>query len=287
MKKKVKSWISTAAMFLLMLAGAGIMAYPSVSSWWNSFHQTQALSDYDSIVQKIEDYDKYFDEADAYNEKLRQLGSQFTEYDKIHDDYQSALNVAGTGMIGYISIEKLDISLPIYHGTSEDVLNAAAGHLEGTSLPVGGKGTHAVISSHRGLPTAKLFTNLDEMEKGDTFTLTVLNRTLTYEVDQIVVVLPTQTDDLRIEEGKDYCTLVTCTPYGVNSHRMLVRGHRIKNKDAAVKAGSEAELVSFKKCSILTLAAVLAVMFVSVMLKKNKKKKKITLDDVLDIAKAE
>lgn len=287
MKKKVKSWISTAAMFLLMLAGAGIMAYPSVSSWWNSFHQTQALSDYDSIVQKIEDYDKYFDEADAYNEKLRQLGSQFTEYDKIHDDYQSALNVAGTGMIGYISIEKLDISLPIYHGTSEDVLNAAAGHLEGTSLPVGGKGTHAVISSHRGLPTAKLFTNLDEMEKGDTFTLTVLNRTLTYEVDQIVVVLPTQTDDLRIEERKDYCTLVTCTPYGVNSHRMLVRGHRIKNKDAAVKAGSEAELVSFKKCSILTLAAVLAVMFVSVMLKKNKKKKKITLDDVLDIAKAE
>lgn len=282
---RLKSRLMTLALCLIMLAGFCIMAYPAVSNWWNSFHQTQALTDYDDVVQSIEDYNTYFEAADAYNKKLSSLENPFSQYKEIQDEYMDALNVMGTGMIGYVSIEKLGVRLPIYHGTSEDVLNVAAGHLEGTSLPVGGKGTHAAISSHRGLPTAKLFTSLDELEEGDTFTVTVLNRTITYEVDQIVVVLPTETDELKAVKGKDYCTLITCTPYGINTHRLLVRGHRTQNakQDAVIRP--EAEKISYKKSSVFTMAALLVILFIITMVKKTKRKKEITLEQVKELVR--
>ena len=169
--------------------------------------------------------------ADAYNDALRRLSFPLSDFGQLADQYAGTLDITGTGIMGYITIEKIGVELPIYHGTSDGVLQVAAGHLEGTSLPVGGGSTHAVISAHRGLPSAKLFTNLDQLEVGDTFTITVLDRVLTYEVDNISIVLPTETDNLKVTEGKDYVTLMTCTPYGINSHRLLVRGRRIETPD--------------------------------------------------------
>ena len=176
------------------------------------------------------DYTAYFEAADAFNAQIAADPDALYFPDRF-PSYESTLDVTGTGIMGYITIEKIGVELPIYHGTSDAVLQVAAGHLEGTSLPVGGASTHAVISAHRGLPSAKLFTNLDQLEVGDTFTITVLDRTLTYEVDNISIVLPTETDSLKVSEGKDYVTLMTCTPYGINTHRLLVRGRRITTPD--------------------------------------------------------
>ena len=228
-KAKRKGTLSTILLTVILLAGLGVMLYPTVSDYWNSFHQTRAIANYDAVVAELDetDYDALFTAAENYNEQLRALGAPFSEHGQLEDLYYSVLDVAGNGIIGYISIEKINVNLPIYHGTGDSVLNVAAGHLEGSSLPIGGEGRHSVLSAHRGLPSAKLFTDLDRMEKGDSFTITVLNRTLTYEVDQILIVEPSQMESLNVTEGKDYCTLLTCTPYGINSHRMLVRGHRI------------------------------------------------------------
>ena len=224
--------LSTIILILIFLVGLSVMLYPSVSDAVNRKHQSRAVAGYAEEVEQLSDadYQTYFDAADAYNRQLNTTPNAFYKPDLV-SGYAQTLDISGTGIMGYITIPKISVELPIYHGTDEGVLQVAAGHLEGSSLPVGGAGTHAVISAHRGLPSAKLFTNLDELEVGDRFTITVLNRVLTYEVDQISIVLPTEIDQLLPTEGMDYVTLMTCTPYGINTHRLLVRGRRITTPD--------------------------------------------------------
>ena len=223
---------STIILILIFLVGLSVMLYPTVSDYVNQKNQSRAVASYSEEVENLSDvdYQAYFNAADDYNRRLAETPDAFYRPDEV-SGYTDTLDVSGTGIMGYITISKIGVELPIYHGTSDGVLQVAAGHLEGSSLPVGGAGTHAVISAHRGLPSAKLFTNLDELEVGDTFTITVLDRVLTYEVDQISIVLPTETDNLKVVDGKDYVTLMTCTPYGINSHRLLVRGRRIETPD--------------------------------------------------------
>ena len=223
---------STIILILIFLVGLSVMLYPTVSDYVNQRHQSRALASYDETVNEMSDadYTAYFEAADAYNQRLAATPNSFFTPEQV-SGYDETLDVSGTGIMGYITIPRIGVELPVYHGTSDGVLQVAAGHLEGSSLPVGGAGTHAVISAHRGLPSAKLFTNLDELEAGDTFTITVLDRVLTYEVDNISIVLPTETDNLKVVDGKDYITLMTCTPYGINSHRLLVRGRRIETPD--------------------------------------------------------
>ena len=208
------------------------MAYPSVSDWWNSFHQTQAIAKYSKSVANMdrENFDRILEEAEAYNEKLLGRQNRFILSDEQKIEYKNVLDVDGTGIMAYIDIPKINVSLPIYHGVDQNILEVAIGHIEGSSLPVGGKGTHCVVSGHRGLPAARLFTDLDQLEVGDKFLVQVLDRTLTYEVDQIRIVLPKEFQDLEIDPDKDQMTLVTCTPYKVNTHRLLVRGHRVENE---------------------------------------------------------
>ena len=223
---------STIILILIFLVGLSVMLYPTVSDYINQKNQSRAVASYSEEVENLSDvdYQAYFDAADDYNRRLAETPDAFYRPEEV-SGYTDTLDVSGTGIMGYITISKIGVELPVYHGTSDGVLQVAAGHLEGSSLPVGGAGTHAVISAHRGLPSAKLFTNLDELEVGDTFTITVLDRVLTYEVDQISIVLPTETDLLQPVEGKDYVTLMTCTPYGINTHRLLVRGKRIENPE--------------------------------------------------------
>ena len=223
---------SNIILILIFLVGLSVMLYPTVSDYVNQKNQSRAVASYSEEVENLSDvdYQAYFDAADDYNRRLAETPDAFYRPEEV-SGYTDTLDVSGTGIMGYITISKIGVELPIYHGTSDGVLQVAAGHLEGSSLPVGGAGTHAVISAHRGLPSAKLFTNLDELEAGDTFTITVLDRVLTYEVDQISIVLPTETDLLQPVEGKDYVTLMTCTPYGINTHRLLVRGKRIENAE--------------------------------------------------------
>lgn len=234
MKKKTGSPI-TLLLILILLAGVSLLLYPTVSDYWNSFHQSRAIASYAEQVAKIDPdtYKQLWADAQAYNRSLIGKVGRYDMTDEERAKYESLLNVSGNGIIGYIEIPSIKCSLPIYHGTDEAILQIAVGHIEGTSLPVGGSGTHCVLSGHRGLPSARLFTDLDKMVEGDTFMMRVLDETLTYEVDQIRIVLPDEMDDLEIEEGKDYCTLVTCTPYGINSHRLLVRGHRVENQEEA------------------------------------------------------
>ena len=223
---------STIILILIFLVGLSVMLYPTVSDYINQKNQSRAVASYSEEVENLSDvdYQAYFNAADDYNRRLAETPDAFYRPEEV-SGYTDTLDVSGTGIMGYITISKIGVELPVYHGTSDGVLQVAAGHLEGSSLPVGGAGTHAVISAHRGLPSAKLFTNLDELEVGDTFTITVLDRVLTYEVDQISIVLPTETDLLQPVEGKDYVTLMTCTPYGINTHRLLVRGKRIENAE--------------------------------------------------------
>ena len=231
MLKKLKAHWSTLLLILVFLVGLSLLLYPSVSDYWNSFHQSRAIQSYVQAVADIndEDYQALLEAAQAYNQKIAQNGNNWQLSEEDLAEYNSLLRVADSGIMGYIEIPKIQVNLPIYHGTDEEVLQIGVGHLEGSSLPVGGAGTHTVISGHRGLPSAKLFTNLDQLEEGDIFQLYVLDEVLTYQVDQILIVEPTELSDLQVEAGQDYCTLVTCTPYGINTHRLLVRGHRIEN----------------------------------------------------------
>ena len=221
----------TILLILAMMAGTALIAYPTFADWWNSFHQSRAVASYVQTVQKIDtaEYDRIVRDAQEYNRRLSETGIIQRLLDDQKEEYDRQLKVEGTDIMGYIDIDKVKIHLPIYHGTDDAVLQVAIGHIEGTSLPVGGESTHCVVSGHRGLPSARLFTDIDKLVEGDTFTLTVLNHVATYEVDQILTVLPTELESLEITPGEDYCTLVTCTPYGVNTHRLLVRGHRIPN----------------------------------------------------------
>ena len=230
-----KSSFSTLILILVFLAGLSLLLYPTVSDYWNSLHQSRAVSEYAEQVANLDD-DRYaglWKAAQAYNDALRVKNNRYRVTEEEHEAYSALLNVSGNGVLGYIEIPSIGCSLPIYHGVEESVLQIAVGHIEWSSLPIGGANTHAVLSGHRGLPSAKLFTNLDKLVVGDTFLIRVLDETLTYEVDQILIVLPEELDALRIEEGEDLCTLVTCTPYGINSHRLLVRGHRVENQAEA------------------------------------------------------
>ena len=224
----MKSKKSTIILLVSFFVGLSVLLYPSISSYWNSKTQSEAIVDYESMLSqyKPEDYTAIWAEADAYNKQLAQLNEPLVEHNRL-PDYNSILNVGGTGMMGYITVPKISQELPVYHGTSDGVLSVAVGHLQGTSLPVGGENTHCVVSAHRGLPTAVLFTHLDRMEIGDIFYFTILDRTITYEVDQIRIVEPDDASLIQIKDGKDYCTLLTCTPYGINTQRLLVRGHQI------------------------------------------------------------
>lgn len=224
----MKSKKSTIILLVSFFVGLSVLLYPSISSFWNSKTQSEAIVDYETMLSqyKPEDYTALFAAADDYNRQLAALSEPLTEYKSL-PDYNGILSVGAGGMMGYITVPKISLELPVYHGTSDRVLSVAVGHLKGTSFPVGGEGTHAVVSAHRGLPTAVLFTHLDRMEIGDVFSFTILDRTITYEVDQIRIVEPDDSGLLQIQEGKDYCTLLTCTPYGINTQRLLVRGHQI------------------------------------------------------------
>lgn len=282
--KKKKSF-STIILVIILLLGLGIMLYPMVSDYWNSFHQTRAIANYEAAVQELDgaDYEEIFAKAEAYNQNLRQLRFPFSEYEELEEEYRDCLDVAGNGIIGYITIDKIGVQLPIYHGTGEAILNVAVGHLEGSSLPIGGESRHSVLSAHRGLPSAKLFTDLDKLEAGDVFTLTVLDRLLTYEVDQILIVEPDQIDALYMEEGMDYCTLQTCTPYGINTHRLLVRGHRVEN--AADEVTVNADAVRIPPYIVVPAIAipVLFVLLVVLLLVYSRKSKKITTEDIREL----
>lgn len=231
----MRNKLTTILLVLAFFAGLSLLLYPTVSDYWNSLHASQAVADYAENVRNLEaeKYEQVLQDAKSYNQMLPYEQTTFALSEEEKEAYDALLDISGTGVMGYIEIPTVNISLPVYHGTEDAVLQIAVGHLEWSSLPVGGESTHCVLSGHRGLPSAKLFTNLDKLVAGDKFIMRVLDEVLTYEVDQILIVEPTDVSTLIIEAGKDLCTLVTCTPYGINSHRLLVRGHRIENQDEA------------------------------------------------------
>ena len=266
----MKKHLSTIALVLVLLVGLSLMLYPTVSDRWNAMHQSRAISSYSEAVSGMENtrYDELLAQAQAYNAALTNRPGRFMMTDEERAVYESVLDVSGTGIMGYVEIPRIECSLPIYHGTSEGVLQIAVGHIEGSSLPIGGPGTHCVLSGHRGLPSAKLFTSLDRMQTGDTFMLHVLDETLTYEVDQILTVEPEDVSALAIDPQADLCTLVTCTPYGINSHRLLVRGTRIETEEAAavVHVTSDAAMLSPLIVAAVIAVPLLLVWFIGMML---------------------
>lgn len=267
--KWLKRNISTIIIVMILLAGLSLLLYPTVSDYWNSLHQSRAIASYAEAVTNLDDdtYEKMWEAAVLYNEELGESGTKWFLTDEEKEEYEELLNISGTGIMGYIEIPSISVSLPIYHGTDEGVLQIAVGHLEGTSLPVGGESSHCVLSGHRGLPSAKLFTNLDELEEGDLFMIRVLDELLTYEVDQIRTVLPQEVSELEIVEGEDLCTLVTCTPYGINSHRLLVRGHRVENLEEAktVRVTADAMQIDPKLVAPVVAAPILLLLLVWLM----------------------
>ena len=267
MKKKKGNYI-TLLLFLILLAGLSLLLYPSVSDYWNSLHQTRAIATYAEEVANLnqDQYDEIWAAAKSYNASLTDWVNAYLLSDAQKEEYQQLLNVSGLGVMGYIEIPSVDCSLPIYHGTEESVLQIAVGHLEWSSLPVGGESTHCVLSGHRGLPSAKLFTNLDKLQTGDIFMLRVLDNVLTYEVDQILIVEPQETGALRNEEGKDYCTLVTCTPYGINTHRLLVRGHRIDNIEEAKTVRVTADAIQIEPLLVAPVVAIPILLLLLILL---------------------
>lgn len=275
---KVKLKTATKILIVLCIIGLSVLLYPTVSNYWNSKHATKAISTYVENMSSIDEetYQEIWETAKAYNADLLSRENAFSLPGDLQERYLACLDVSGTGVMGYVEIPKLGVSLPVYHGTSEAVLQRAVGHIEWSSLPVGGESTHSVLSGHRGLPSAKLFTELDKLREGDTFELMILNEVLTYEVDQIRTVLPTDVEELLIREGEDYCTLVTCTPYGINTHRMLVRGHRIENAVVNnVHVVSEAVVIDPLIVAPVVAFPLLFILFMMVMLKKPEKKETI------------
>ncbi len=273
----MKNHRSTILLILILLIGLSLMLYPSFADWWNSFHSSRAIASYVDQVANIDDaqYEELWDAAWDYNQSLLHRPNDFLLSDEQKEIYKSLLDFGGNGIMGYIEIPVIDVMLPIYHGTKESVLQIAVGHLDWTSLPVGGAGSHCVVSGHRGLPSARLFTDLDRLEVGDVFMLHVLNEILTYEIDQILIVEPQDTDPLLIEPGKDLCTMITCTPYGINSHRMLVRGHRIESQEEPKVIRITADAVRIEPLMVAPIVAVpiLLVLLIILLLPKQKKGK--------------
>ena len=272
MKRWIKEQKVNIILCLVILIGIGLISYPSVSDWWNSFHQTRAVASYAAAVSqmKTEDYDRLFAEADDYNRKLAGTGMKWSMTDEEIQEYNSILDVSDNGIMGYIDIPRIRQTLPIYHGTDDAVLQVAIGHLAGTSLPVGGDSTHCVVSGHRGLPSARLFTDLDRLTVGDIWTMTVLNRTVTYEVDQIRIVEPEDLSELQIVQGSDYCTLLTCTPYGFNTHRLLVRGHRIPNLDGDANVTADAMQVDQTLVAMVVAVIILLILVIILLIVSSK-----------------
>ena len=270
----MKKHLSTIFLVLILILGVGILLYPTVSDYWNSFHQSRAIASYIEEIESIdpEVYDREWERAREYNAALRNKPNRFMLSDEEYQEYESLLNLTGSGIMGYIEVPKINCQLPIYHGTDEAVLQIAIGHFEGTSLPTGDIGNHTVLSGHRGLPSAKLFTDLDQVEEGDLFVIRVLDEIMTYEVDQILIVLPEELDALAIDPEKDYCTLETCTPYGINSHRLLVRGHRTENQEmeTIIKVVSDATQVKPILVAPILAVPMLLVLFIWMIVSTNK-----------------
>ena len=271
-----KKTVSTILLLLVFLVGLSLLLYPTFSDWWNSLHQSRAVTGYAEQVASLSDelYDQLLAEARAYNETLVGKSGRFTLSDEELEEYEQLLSVEDTQVIGYVQIEKIDVYLPIYHGASSAVLQVGVGHLEGSSLPVGGESTHSVISGHRGLSSARLFTDLDQLEEGDTFVITVLDETFTYEVDQIRIVEPTDYSELAIVEGEDYCTLMTCTPYGINTHRLLIRGHRVENEGTVSTVRVTADAMQIEPITVAPLVAVplLLLLLIGLLIRTRKQK---------------
>ena len=269
---------STIFLILILLIGLSLLLYPTFADWWNSFHQSRAIASYSEVVANMDDdqYQEIWDAAWNYNRSLIDRPNDFLLSDEQKANYEALLNVGGNGVMGYIEIPSINVTLPVYHGTDEAVLQVAIGHLEWTSLPVGGESSHCVVSGHRGLPSARLFTDLDKMAVGDIFMFRILDEVLTYEVDQIRIVEPHETDDLLIVEGQDLCTLVTCTPYGINSHRMLVRGHRIDNIEEAKVIRVTADAIQIEPIIIAPLVAapMLLVLLIAILIPKPRKNRR-------------
>ena len=264
------------------LAGVGLIAYPSLANWWNNYHQYRAVNAYAEKVSSLskDEYDQIISDAEAYNEEIAATGLNWNLSDEQMARYEALLNIDDTSIMGYINIPKIRITLPVYHGVDDEVLQVAIGHLAGTSLPVGGPSTHCVVSGHRGLPSARLFTDLDKLVEGDTFMLNVLDRTLTYEVDQIRIVEPTDLSDIRIEEGKDYCTLVTCTPYGINTHRLLVRGHRVANADGDADVVADAVQIDPTLEALYMSAIILVVLVLALFTRSMALRRRLNMEEI-------
>lgn len=269
----MKNKVITLVLILVFLAGLSLLLYPTVSNYWNTLHASQAVENYVQEVQNLNDeqYEKMLDAARTYNRSLLNGRS-----DEQKEAYQSLLNLDGSGIMGYIEIPTIELSLPIYHNTEDSVLQIAVGHIDWSSLPIGGESTHSVLSGHRGLPSAKLFTNLDKLVVGDRFVIRVLNEVMTYEVDRILIVEPTDLSTLTIEDGKDLCTLVTCTPYGINTHRLLVRGHRVENKSETIRVTSDAmQIEPLIVAPIVALPMLLTLLIVLLASGKKKTRRRI------------
>lgn len=283
--KKQRDHFLTVLFILILFAGLSLLLYPSISNYWNSFHSTQAIANYTEEVANLDhqEYDDLWDAARKYNEELSRHGTAYRLTDEQTQQYETLLNVSGLGIMGSIEIPEIDVNLPIYHGTDESVLQVAVGHLEWSSLPIGGDGTHCVLSGHRGLPSAKLFTHLDQLEKGDTFLLRILDEVLTYEVDQILIVEPQETAALQIEHGKDYCTLITCTPYGINTHRLLVRGHRIDTLQEASAIRIIADAIQIEPLLVTPIVALPILLVLLMILLRSRKPRNYggDIDEVL------
>ena len=275
MRKKFGNLI----LVLIMLIGVGLLVYPTFSDWWNSFHQTRAIAGYTAAAANMdrEEFDRMWAEAEAFNTYLSQKSGRFNLSEQELETYNSILDVTGTGIMGYIDIPSIKISLPVYHGTDEAILQIAIGHIIGTSFPIGGEGSHCAVSGHRGLPSAKLFTDIEKLQAGDKFLLQVLDRTLTYEVDQIRIVLPQELQDLEIDPYSDYCTLITCTPYGVNTHRLLVRGHRVDNDNTdATRVTADAMRFEPVIVAPLVAAPILFILLIYVLISTSRWNKRRT-----------
>lgn len=272
-----KGSISNIILILIFLVGLSLLLYPTVSDYWNAMHQSRAITEYAQQVADLNNdrYEQLWQDAGKYNQTLLTKTDRYELSEEEQEEYESLLNVSGNGIIGYIEIPSVNCSLPIYHGTDEAVLQVAVGHIEGSSLPTGGESTHCVLSGHRGLPSARLFTDLDKLYIGDDFILRILDETLTYEVDQILIVEPYEMDALEIEEGRDYCTLVTCTPYGINTHRLLVRGHRVENQEEAGTVRVTADAMQIEPVIVAPVLAVpmLLILLIILLLPKQRRKK--------------
>ena len=275
----MKKHLSTILLIFILLLGVAILLYPTLSDYYNSFHQSRAIASYIEQMEAVDpvSYEKEWNRAREYNEALTKKPNRFMLSEEDYAHYETLLNLTGSGIMGYIEVPKIDCTLPIYHGTDEAVLQIAIGHIEGTSLPTGEVGSHTVLSGHRGLPSAKLFTDLDKMEVGDEFVIRVMNEIMTYEVDQVLIVLPEELDALAIDPEKDYCTLVTCTPYGVNTHRLLVRGHRTENADLEkiIRVVADATQIDPRLMAPVFAVPMLLVLFIIMMISTGRKNRKI------------